>query len=158
MNDSARDDGEIFEATAFFIILMSDRHPAASQGGLSARRGAAAGTAGYARWSGDLHRHRPLRREEACPAAALPPSNDGTPPHDRIGDILATLDAEQFQRCFVAWVASVTDIPEAVIAIDGKTVRRSGRKRDDKLPIHMVFAFAPARGFAWPDEVDGKIQ
>jgi hypothetical protein len=52
----------------------------------------------------------------------------------------------------------VTDIPKAVIAIDGKTVRRSGRKRDDKLPIHMVFAFAPARGFAWPDEVDGKIQ
>jgi hypothetical protein len=29
-----------------------------------------------------------------------------------------------------------------VIAIDGKTVRRSGRKQDNKAPIHMVSAFA----------------
>ena len=70
------------------------------------------------------------------------PFKDGTPPHDRIGEILAVLDAEQFQRCFVAWVASVTGIPEGVIAIDGKTVRRSGRKKDGKAPIHMVSAFA----------------
>jgi hypothetical protein len=55
---------------------------------------------------------------------------------------LAVLDAEQFQRCFVAWVASVTGIPEGVIAIDGKTVRRSGHKRDGKAAIHMVSAFA----------------
>jgi predicted transposase YbfD/YdcC len=67
---------------------------------------------------------------------------DGTPPHDRIGEIFATLDAEQFQHCFVAWVASVSGIPASVIAIDGKTVRRSGGKKDNKLPIHMVSAFA----------------
>jgi len=48
----------------------------------------------------------------------------------------------KFQRCFVAWVASVTGLPEGVIAIDGKTVRRSGRKTNDKAPIHMVSAFA----------------
>ena len=59
-----------------------------------------------------------------------------------IGDIFATLDAEQFQHCFVAWVASVTGLPEGVIAIDGKTVRRSSRKIGDKAPIHMVSAFA----------------
>jgi predicted transposase YbfD/YdcC len=70
------------------------------------------------------------------------PFRDGTPPHDRIGDIFATLDAEQFQRCFVTWVAAVTGIPAGVIAIDGKTVRRSGRKRDGMAPIHMVSAFA----------------
>ena len=70
------------------------------------------------------------------------PFTDGTPPHDRIGDIYATLDAEQFQRCFVAWVASVTGIPAGVIAIDGKTVRRSGRRKDKTAPIHMVSAFA----------------
>ena len=33
------------------------------------------------------------------------PFKDGTPPHDHRGDILAVLDAEQFQTCFVAWVA-----------------------------------------------------
>jgi hypothetical protein len=70
------------------------------------------------------------------------PFRDGTSPHDRVGDIFATLDADQFQRCFVAWVASVTGIPAGVIAIDGKTMRRSGHKKDAKAPIHMVSAFA----------------
>jgi hypothetical protein len=30
------------------------------------------------------------------------PFADGTPAHDHLGDILAALDAEAFQRCFVA--------------------------------------------------------
>jgi predicted transposase YbfD/YdcC len=66
---------------------------------------------------------------------------DGTPSHDHLGDIFAALDAEQFQRCFVAWVASLTGVPEGVVAIDGKTVRRSGGKAG-KGAIHMVSAFA----------------
>jgi predicted transposase YbfD/YdcC len=70
------------------------------------------------------------------------PFRDGTPAHDHLGDILATLDAEQFQRCFVAWVAALTGAPADVIAIDGKTVRRSGHKKGSKPPIHMVSAFA----------------
>src|SRR5271157_1751368 len=70
------------------------------------------------------------------------PFKDGTPAHDHLGDILAVLDAEQFQRCFVGWVAAVTGVPAGVVAIDGKTVRRSGRKRGGKAPIHMVSAFA----------------
>ena len=70
------------------------------------------------------------------------PFLDGTPPHDRIGDIFAALDAEHFQRCFVAWVAALTGVPVGVIAIDGKTVRRSGHKKAGKAPIHMVSAFA----------------
>jgi predicted transposase YbfD/YdcC len=70
------------------------------------------------------------------------PFLDGTPPHDRIGDIFAALDAEHFQRCFVAWVAALTGGPAGVIAIDGKTVRRSADKKAGKAPIHMVSAFA----------------
>jgi predicted transposase YbfD/YdcC len=70
------------------------------------------------------------------------PFRDGTPAHDHLGDILAALDAEQFQRCFVAWVAALTGAPEGVIAIDGKTVRRSGNKRSGKAAIHLVSAFA----------------
>ena len=68
------------------------------------------------------------------------PFRDGTPSHDHLGDILATLDAEQFQRCFVAWVVALTGVPADVIAIDGKTSRRS--KRGTKEAIHMVSAFA----------------
>lgn len=66
----------------------------------------------------------------------------GTPPHDTLGDIYASLDAEKFQQCFVSWVASITGTPSGVIAIDGKTVRRSGKKKEAKAPIHMVSAFA----------------
>ena len=66
----------------------------------------------------------------------------GTPSHDHLGDIFATLDAEQFQRCFVAWVASLTGVSAEVIAIDGKTVRRSAQKAGGKAAIHMVSAFA----------------
>jgi predicted transposase YbfD/YdcC len=70
------------------------------------------------------------------------PFADGTPAHDHLGDILAALDAEAFQRCFVAWVASVTGIAAEVIAIDGKTLRRSHNKKSGKPAIHMVSAFA----------------
>lgn len=45
----------------------------------------------------------------------------GTPAHDHLGDIL---DPEAFQRRFVAWVAALIGVPEGVVAIDGKTVRR----------------------------------
>jgi predicted transposase YbfD/YdcC len=70
----------------------------------------------------------------------LRPFRAGTPAHDHLGDILATLDADQFQRCFVAWVAALTGIPEGVVAIDGKTSRRSKGKH--RAAIHMVSAFA----------------
>src|SRR5688572_1741776 len=30
---------------------------------------------------------------------------NGTPDHDRLGEVFAALDPEQFQKCFVAWVA-----------------------------------------------------
>ena len=77
-----------------------------------------------------LHRFRPFR--------------DGTPSHDHLGDIFAALDAEQFQRCFISWVASLIGVPEGVVAIDGKTVRRSGGKAG-KGAIHMVSAFAASQ-------------
>jgi predicted transposase YbfD/YdcC len=70
------------------------------------------------------------------------PFRDGTPSHDHLGDIFATLDAEQFQRCFVAWVVALTGVPADVIAIDGKTMRRSYQKKGAKAAIHMVSAFA----------------
>lgn len=70
------------------------------------------------------------------------PFASGTPSHDHLGDILATLDSEMFQCLFVSWVRALTGAPSDVIAIDGKTSRRSGQKRGAKLPIHMVSAFA----------------
>lgn len=70
----------------------------------------------------------------------LRPFVNGAPDHDRLGEVFAALDAEQFQKRFVGWAASVTGIAAEVIAIDGKTSRRSGKKGAN--PIHMVSAFA----------------
>jgi predicted transposase YbfD/YdcC len=70
------------------------------------------------------------------------PFRDGTPSHDHLGDILATVDAEAFQSRFVGWVAALTGAPADVIAIDGKTSRRSHQKAGGKAAIHMVSAFA----------------
>ncbi len=67
---------------------------------------------------------------------------DGTPSHDHLGDIFAALDAEKFQHCFTAWVGAQTGLSADVIAIDGKTVRRSCQKKGAKDAIHMVSAFA----------------
>lgn len=74
----------------------------------------------------------------------LRPYKDGTPSHDHLGDIFAALDAERFQHCFAAWVACFTGIPEGVIAIDGKTSRRS-RNKGAKAALHTVSAFAASQ-------------
>jgi hypothetical protein len=67
---------------------------------------------------------------------------DGTPAHDHLGDILASLDPEAFQRCFVAWVSALIGAPVEAIAIDGKTQRRSGSKAKGQTAAHIVTPFA----------------
>lgn len=67
--------------------------------------------------------------------------------HDHLGDILTSLDAQAFQRCFVAWGASLSGAPTYVIARDviavgGKTSRRSGSKKAGKTALHTVSALA----------------
>ena len=68
------------------------------------------------------------------------PFADGAPPHATLGDMFATLDAGAFQRGFVNFVAALTKTPAEVIAIDGKTLRRSTQKKGSKQPIHRVSA------------------
>jgi predicted transposase YbfD/YdcC len=63
----------------------------------------------------------------------------GTPSHDQLGELFAALDAETFQQCFVAWVSSFSGMAAEVIAIDGKTSRRT--KRGGKALLHTVSAF-----------------
>ena len=66
----------------------------------------------------------------------------GSPSHDQLGDIFAVLDGEQFQHCFIAWAASLTGLDADIVAIDGKTLRRSYREGGAKAPIHMVSAWS----------------
>ena len=73
---------------------------------------------------------------------------NGTPSHDQLGIILAKLDPAAFRRCFVAWTAAQTKTSAEVIAIDGKTVRRSYQKKGAEEPIHVVSAFAARQRMA----------
>lgn len=73
----------------------------------------------------------------------------GIPAHDTFGDVFSALDAEAFQQCFSRWVAEVFQVTEGqVVAIDGKTVRRSHDRTIGKDAIHMVNAWAHHNGIA----------
>jgi len=76
------------------------------------------------------------------------PFANGTPSHDQLGIILAKLDPVAFQRCFAAWTAALTKTSAEVIAIDGKTMRRSYQKKGAEQPIHVVSAFAARQRMA----------
>lgn len=71
---------------------------------------------------------------------ALP---NGIPSHDTFSRVFARLNPEELQNAFLSWVRSVSQLTTGeVIAIDGKTVRRSYDKGDGKGAIHMVSAWA----------------
>jgi predicted transposase YbfD/YdcC len=70
------------------------------------------------------------------------PFQNGTPSHDQLGDLFAALDAEAFQRCFIAWVGSLTKLGPDIVAIDGKTLRRAYQEGGAKAPIHMISAWS----------------
>ena len=70
---------------------------------------------------------------------------NGIPSHDTFGRVFAMLDAEQFERCFMDWVSAVSELTKGeVIAIDGKTVRRSADRANGKSALHLVSAWSSA--------------
>ena len=71
----------------------------------------------------------------------------GIPSPHTFRRVFAALDAEQFQTCFVKWVQAVEEVTEGqIIAIDGKTLRRSHDRRLGQDAIHMVSAWASGSG------------
>lgn len=70
------------------------------------------------------------------------PFEDGTPSHDQLGILFSRLDMEQFQHCFMTWAGSLYEVLEGVIAVDGKTLRRSFDTPSGKAAIHMISAWA----------------
>ena len=70
---------------------------------------------------------------------------NGIPSHDTFGDVFSRLEPVRFQECFMELSQAVADLlPGEVVAIDGKTVRRSHDKRAGKQAIHLVSAWASA--------------
>jgi predicted transposase YbfD/YdcC len=71
--------------------------------------------------------------------------SNGIPSHDTFNRVFARLDPQQFQACFVSWIASVSEVIQGqVIALDGKVLRRSHDKGIGKAAIDMVSAWAVA--------------
>ncbi len=67
----------------------------------------------------------------------------GIPSHDTFGRIFERLDPREFQNSFKRWIESVTEQTKGqVVAIDGKTLRRSHDRSKDKKAIHMISAWA----------------
>jgi predicted transposase YbfD/YdcC len=67
----------------------------------------------------------------------------GIPSHDTFGRVFALLDAERFQACFVEWVQAISEVFQGqIVAVDGKTLRRSHDKAIGKRAIQIVSAWA----------------
>jgi len=67
----------------------------------------------------------------------------GIPSHDTFGRIFEKMIPNEFQNSFIRWIGSVSDMTRGqVIAIDGKTLRRSHDRSNEKKAIHMISAWA----------------
>ena len=65
----------------------------------------------------------------------------GIASHDTFGRVFGMIDPDQFERCFMAWTARLADDKERLVAIDGKTLRKSFDTASDRVAIHMVSAW-----------------
>lgn len=71
----------------------------------------------------------------------------GIPSHDTFGRIFAQIDPDEFRQSFMSWVQAICQLSYGqVVAVDGKTLRRSHDKSNGKSAIHMVSAWACANG------------
>lgn len=67
----------------------------------------------------------------------------GIPSHDTFGRVFAAIDPQEFHNAFMEWVQSLSEIIQGqVIAIDGKTARRTKDRVTAKAALHVVSAWA----------------
>src|SRR3712207_5572645 len=71
---------------------------------------------------------------------ALP---NGIPSHDTFRRVFMLIDPEAFEAGFTAWAGSLAaGFAREVVAIDGKTLRRSFGRKHGHAPLHPVSAWA----------------
>jgi predicted transposase YbfD/YdcC len=69
----------------------------------------------------------------------------GIPSHDRFNAIFAAIKPAEFEKCLLSWITALHEITDGqIVAIDGKTLRRSFDAASSKAAIHMVSAWATA--------------
>jgi predicted transposase YbfD/YdcC len=71
----------------------------------------------------------------------------GIPSHDTFRRVLGRLDRQQFAACLFQWTQALHEATGGkVIAVDGKTARRSFRKQAGWAALHLVTAWATESG------------
>lgn len=70
---------------------------------------------------------------------------NGIPSHDTFRRVFMLLQPEDFEQCFMQWMAELSESSDGrLIAVDGKTIRRSLDAAGGKAAIHMVSAWCNA--------------
>jgi predicted transposase YbfD/YdcC len=69
--------------------------------------------------------------------------SNGIPAHDTFRRVFMLIDTARFERCFEAWARSFgASLDGEVVAIDGKTIRRSFDRGREQGPLHVISAWA----------------
>ena len=72
---------------------------------------------------------------------------NGIPSHDTFRRVFMLIDPDAFEAGFTAWVGSLAvGFEREVVAIDGKTIRRSFDHKRAQSPLHVVSAWASEQG------------
>ncbi|HZA28470.1 MAG TPA: ISAs1 family transposase [Gammaproteobacteria bacterium] len=75
------------------------------------------------------------------------PYAQGVPSHDCIRMVMISLSPKALQGCFARWMQAAVEVAKGeVVAIDGKTIRRSFDHAEGLGPSHMVSAWAKRNG------------
>ncbi|GAC1467564.1 MAG: ISAs1-like element ISSod22 family transposase [Ktedonobacteraceae bacterium] len=69
-------------------------------------------------------------------------SPNGIPSHDTFGRVFVLIDPKQFEASFVQWVQGISKTVKGVVAMDGKTLRRSHDRANGKQALHLESAWA----------------
>jgi predicted transposase YbfD/YdcC len=81
----------------------------------------------------------------------------GTPTEDWLRVVLNRIDPALFEACFTAWATALRPDGADLIALDGKTLRRSGDSAANRKPLHLVSAWASTQRLVLCQEsVDAK--
>ena len=82
---------------------------------------------------------------------------NGIPSHDTFSRVFRLLDPEAFHTWFLGFMEQFAQACQGVVALDGKTLRRSYDRAEGTSPLHLVSAWAAEQRLALGQlAVEGK--
>ena len=87
----------------------------------------------------DIELFAKSKKDWLCTFLDLP---NGIPSHDTFNRVFSSISSEEFSKCFITWTQSLAENIRGVVAIDGKTLRRSFDSAAEPTFLHMVSAWS----------------